>query len=153
MRKTRGLVAAEPPDALFQHNSALIKKNPLLGALRRRLLKFGGSDVTLMLPDPELPLLLKRGNGFPGFKTRLKKGDENSCHQNAGRLWLKDKKNLRICTGYALSADGLWRQHSWLVKPKEKQIIETTERRVAYYGVALDPGDESGFFCWNNECE
>ena len=42
-------------------------------------------------------------------------------------------------TGYALSDDGLWRQHSWLIaKPGRRwTVIETTCRRLLYYGVVL----------------
>ncbi len=42
-----------------------------------------------------------------------------------------------IATGYALDADGLWRQHSW-VMDKKGRVIETTVRRVAYCGIVCD---------------
>ena len=152
MPKAKELIGHEPAAQLAKHNAALIKKEPSLRLIRLRLLKVGGCDVSLMLPDAELPLLLKRGILFEDCIIRLKKAEGNLCHVNAGRLWLKDKAHLRICTGYALSPDGMWRQHTWLIRSDEKKIIETTVRRTTYYGVVLDPGDESEFFCWNNEC-
>lgn len=40
-----------------------------------------------------------------------------------------------IGSGYALSADGLWRQHSWGIL--RDGILETTERRIKYFGLIL----------------
>lgn len=39
-------------------------------------------------------------------------------------------------TGYALSPDGLWRQHSWAYGDN-LMIYETTVERVMYFGVEL----------------
>ena len=50
----------------------------------------------------------------------------------------RDKKGSRLIgvgTGYALSDDGLWRSHSWVLT--KKRIIETTVSRVKYLGLAL----------------
>jgi len=71
---------------------------------------------------------------------RLRKGRPNRCHANAASLWLNNMDDTRICTGYALSKDGMWRQHSWLIHFKEKsnQIIETTTPRIGYYGFVLN---------------
>lgn len=61
----------------------------------------------------------------------------NSCHSNAAFLWKNKISGLvGIGTGYALSEDGLWRQHSWCLTPGG--IIETTEVRHTYYGVRLE---------------
>jgi hypothetical protein len=38
-----------------------------------------------------------------------------------------------IATGYALSDDGLWRQHSWDVL--RDGILETTKARQKYFGI------------------
>jgi hypothetical protein len=38
---------------------------------------------------------------------------------------------------YALSQDGLWRQHSWNYNSDEDLVIETTQERIAYYGTVL----------------
>lgn len=39
----------------------------------------------------------------------------------------------------ALSDDGMWRQHSWLVwhKARSNQIVETTVKRIVYYGFVM----------------
>jgi len=70
-------------------------------------------------------------------------GRRSQCHTNAAQLWL-DKKVCAIATGYALSDDGLWRQHSWGVD-EDGRAVETTEERIAYFGFELDE-DESREF-------
>jgi len=58
----------------------------------------------------------------------LNKMNTNQCHENTATLFQQGKiKELH--TGYALSDDGLWRQHSWGVDVNGK-IIETTERLI-----------------------
>ena len=54
-------------------------------------------------------------------------------------LWYKNKDRCFIATGYALSEDGLWRCHSWVVQPMARtvRVWETTVKRVAYFGVVL----------------
>jgi len=83
----------------------------------------------------------------------MKRGQANRCHANTSNLWLanKDQHEIVICTGYALSNDGMWRQHSWLAlrRPRSIQIIETTERRVAYFGFAMTE-EEAMKFIENN---
>jgi hypothetical protein len=39
-----------------------------------------------------------------------------------------------LATGYALSGDGLWRQHS-LLSLEDSSILETTEIRLMYFGM------------------
>ena len=42
-------------------------------------------------------------------------------------------------TGYALSDDGLWRQHSWGLLTDDR-VVETTVARLRYFGAILtDP--------------
>jgi len=62
-------------------------------------------------------------------------GRRSECHGNASRIWL-DGRVAMIGTGYALSGDGLWRQHSWGLTRRE-EVVETTEQRLRYYGLAL----------------
>ncbi len=62
-------------------------------------------------------------------------GDDNGCHANAARLWT-DGTAAAIGTGYALSDDGLWRQHSWGVDAGGAPV-ETTAVRVSYVGITL----------------
>lgn len=56
----------------------------------------------------------------------------SACHDNCYELYVHNPK-LRIFTGYALSMDGLWRHHSWILE-ENGNIIETTERRLIYLG-------------------
>ena len=53
--------------------------------------------------------------------------------------------------GYALSEDGLWRCHSWVVQPMARtvRVWETTVKRVAYFGVVLT-SEECEDFVENN---
>lgn len=41
-------------------------------------------------------------------------------------------------TGWALSKNGMWYQHTWIFLPFYDIIIETTERRISYYGFILE---------------
>lgn len=69
---------------------------------------------------------------IPNQNTCIIKMDKSMCHNNCGKLYFSDQSN-RIFTGYALSADGLWRHHSWVLS-KDDNIIETTELRLIYLG-------------------
>lgn len=59
----------------------------------------------------------------------------NQCHDNCE--WLKNLNVIQcVCTGYALSDDGLWRFHSWGINFND-EIVETTEPRIKYYGIIV----------------
>jgi hypothetical protein len=61
---------------------------------------------------------------------------ENSrCHDNCDKLYAH-KQVANVCTGFALSADGLWRYHSWAID-FDNFIIETTEERLLYFGFEI----------------
>jgi hypothetical protein len=59
-------------------------------------------------------------------------GNEGDCHNNCDDLFA-EKKIDAIIYGYALSDDGLWRNHSWGLKGEK--IVETTGERLAYLGI------------------
>lgn len=63
----------------------------------------------------------------------------------------ESKDRCFIATGYALSEDGLWRCHSWVVQPMARtvRVWETTVKRVAYFGVVLT-SEECEDFVENN---
>ena len=63
--------------------------------------------------------------------------ESSQCHQNSKRLLIAGKINA-LHTGYGLSSDSLWRQHSWGVDDNNK-IVETTEPRIVYLTS----------FCWS----
>ena len=117
--------------------------------LRDKLLEFGGSEVCLPNCEEDLENILKYGQiWYCSFEKR--KGVPCQCHRNSCYLWKNNQDyangSLRICTGYALSKDGMWRQHSWLVykTPRSSHIIETTEERVLYFGFVMTTE-----MCWD----
>jgi len=90
----------------------LSKLQPGILKLRTRLLHVGGIQMVAPgSPDPDLDAILSRGS-LQDYASVLVKSDENSCHRNISAMWLQNKL-LAIGTGYALSEDGLWRQHTW----------------------------------------
>src|SRR4051794_38435785 len=47
-------------------------------------------------------------------RPRLQEDGSERVHRNLGKLWMAVRRKLSaIGSGYALSDDGLWRQHSW----------------------------------------
>jgi hypothetical protein len=47
-----------------------------------------------------------------------------------------EKRLAAIVTGWALSEDGIWRQHSWGIDWKGR-LVETTLPRTRYFGVYM----------------
>ena len=78
-------------------------------------------------------------------KVRLVKGPPNSCHETTALAWFAGKLDA-VVTGYALSEDGLWRQHSWGLS--NNVVIEPTEKRTAYFGIELH-GEAANEFATN----
>jgi len=125
--------------------------------LRDVLLSLGGCEACLPVIEEDLEHILKYGQLWDNITKTTMKGDRNQCHRNSAELWHNNRgsyKNghaLFICTGYALSADGIWRQHSWLLhaKPRANVLIETTEPRVAYYGFGMDHSIAEEFEYYN----
>ena len=64
-------------------------------------------------------------------------GVRNSCHKNVAFYFVSTPNDFRIASGFALTIDGMWQSHSWLVD-SAGLIIETTVPRVSYYGSVLD---------------
>lgn len=83
---------------------------------------------------PSLPYLGTHGRLWTGRVVR-RRGRPCDCHRNAAALWFAGRAG-GIGTGYALSDDGLWREHSWGLG-LAGELIETTEPRTAYFGVEL----------------
>jgi hypothetical protein len=78
-------------------------------------------------------------------------GDVNGCHANAAALWINGDVTS-IGTGYALSADGLWRQHSWGMDA-DGTVVETADKRVTYVGVTLADGTATLQFALSNNID
>lgn len=111
--------------------------------LHEHLLKIGGVETCFPMIEDDINNILEYGQLWDNITTRIRRGEPNMCHSNAANLWKNNRNSdmfrLIICTGYALSKDGIWQQHTWLVQAKARtnNIIETTEPRIAYYGFAM----------------
>jgi len=112
------------------------KNQPELRRLKLVLLRLGGDlPVAPPKPDPDLPTLLESGF-LTGGPVVLKRMKSSSCHQNVSSFWKGRKFGIvGIATGYALSEDGLWRQHSWGLL--RDGVLEITEARAKYFGIVL----------------
>lgn len=107
--------------------------------LRDKLLDFAGESVCLPGCEEDLDNILNYGQFWVGNNIKMMRGEPSQCHANSCNLWEQNKDTTRICTGYALSNDGMWRQHSWLIwhKARSNQIVETTKQRILYYGFVM----------------
>lgn len=128
----------------FQKTLDLAKKmhpqmDNRLFELRDKLLDFAGEAVCLPNYEEDLENILDYGQFWIGNNIKMVRGEPSQCHANAAELWKMNKDISRICTGYALSTDAMWRQHSWLVwhKARSNQIVETTVPRILYFGFVM----------------
>jgi hypothetical protein len=125
-----------------------VAQQPELKRLKALLLRLGGEFlVAPQKPDQDVPMLLEQGFLTSG-PTALKVMKSSSCHQNVASVWTKRKFGIvGIATGYALSSDGLWRQHSWGIL--RDGVLETTKARLKYFGIVLQ-GERAEFFAARN---
>jgi hypothetical protein len=134
-----------------QENAIRLTVPILLLPLEQKLLALGGMRMVYRY-EPDLEPLLERGEAFDGHVESIP-GESRACHVNAAQLWHENRDAYAIVTGYVLSVDGLWRQHSWVVRtqphPGQSRIIETTTERVEYFGFILNDAEAEQFF--NNE--
>lgn len=120
--------------------------DPKHRTLKRILLSIGGWGVCIR-QEPDLEKIVERGYRFPG-RSKSMKGQPCQCHSNSAFCWDENRNLCTICTGYALSRDGMWRQHSW-VWTNDGVVVETTEKRIAYWGYIMTP-DECEQFLFDN---
>jgi len=121
----------------LRHHSA---KAPAWEILGHRLKAIGGTVVCATFEE-DIQLILRYGKTWVPLQKDivLRHGEAIRCHDNS--IWLQEANpHLHVCTGYALSNDGIWRSHSWCFEPQTYRIIETTEKRVAYHGAILVRG-------------
>jgi len=111
-----------------------VERQPRMTELRERLLSAGGEEVCFPFSEEDLPILLERGEASRPESLQLREGARSQCHANSVAEWLADEE-LSIVTGYALSEDGIWHQHTWCVDGKT--VVETTTVRTDYFGVIL----------------
>ncbi|WP_201392317.1 hypothetical protein [Ktedonobacter sp. SOSP1-85] len=115
--------------------------------LEQKLLALGGRRMVYQ-SERTPGALLERGEVCAGT-VELVPGEASECHINSADLWNQNRQALAIVTGYGLSEDGLWRQHSWLIRrdpePGKDRIIETTVARIMYFGVVLNDNEAQNF--------
>lgn len=128
------------------------KKMEKMFVLRDKLLSFGGCEVCLPLTEEDYDAIMRRGQLFYAKGVKYRKGESSQCHRNSALLWDANRGHCQIATGYALSKDGIWRQHSWVVQPLtvKWRVWETTVSRVAYFGFIMTD-EECDEFYSNNE--
>lgn len=121
--------------------------------LIKKLLTFGGYEVCMPYIEEDADKILSRGQLWYGDRVQVFKGRPSQCHSNICDLWEQNRNEheVAIATGYALSSDGMWRQHSWMMLrgARSVKVIETTEKRVAYFGFVMTQ-KESFDFCDQN---
>ena len=138
--KVRWHVARD--SAAFAHNERLLQQhartNPAWRELGDRLKLIGGKAVCATFEE-DMNLILREGRTWVPVQKHvvLARGENCRCHQNVLCLW-ENNRGLDVCTGYALSGDGIWRSHSWCFDRTRYRIIETTQKRVAYHGAVLE---------------
>ena len=130
--------------SLDERNKVAMEKQPELAQLEARLLGIEGEAVVLR-SEPDLEKILSRGEVRNGKGARIGKGMPNGCHENSAAYYDEHRGEVSIMTGFALSNDGIWRQHSWLIENKIEQIIETTVCRSLYYGFKMTDDEAEGF--------
>ena len=145
-------IKTKKPDSrwlkLARKSGFTLKTGPKsMSELKKILLGIGGWAVCIPKIESDLDKLLKRGRSFPG-KSKMMRGEPCQCHSNSAFCWDENRELCRICTGYALSSDGMWRQHSWCYT-NNGVVVETTEKRVQYFGFIMDE-DECEQFLFEN---
>jgi len=127
------------------------EQQPELEVLRNLLLGLGGTHlVAPPCTDVTLPLLINAGFVMAGPVVRRTMRKSES-HRNVAEIWTERRGELvGIGTGYSLSGDGLWREHSWGLR--REGILETTALRVKYFGLLLQYEDADCFALANLGC-
>lgn len=80
--------------------------------------------------------LIAFGRLFDGKIAKLRPMANSRCHENSF-YFSKLFSSYEPWTGLALSADGIWRTHSWCKAKRGSTLIETTEVRELYYGIRV----------------
>lgn len=143
----------EPSRVTFINERWLPNNLPATGkTIQQGLLSFGGSQALIHSVDDDLPKILSRGQLW-GPTSQMMKGRQSQCHENSALLWESNQDKLFLATGYALSDDGIWREHSWCILPKPRSIkvIETTEPRELYFGFVLTLDETMEFATKNTD--
>jgi hypothetical protein len=107
----------------------------------------GALVVPPMQPDLMMTLIGDHGSVIPdSVRIVCRPGARSECHANAVALWRRGEA-IAIGTGFALSDDSLWREHSWAWS-EMGELIETTEQRVRYFGLRFEGEGAELFAQW-----
>lgn len=138
-------VSPEQRAFITNKNQGYISEQPRLRVLESKLLSIGGEMVVLTYEE-DLSKILSRGKTFNGRTAVMFEGNKSDCHHNSCVLWNVAKSRMIVYTGWALSYDGLWRQHSWVFDKSKNHIVETTEDRAKYFGFPLTNTESEDFY-------
>jgi len=97
-------------------------------------------------PDPLLGMLQEQGTVHSSLNVIYVGGNDSDCHRNVAALWRSGQAAF-IGTGYALSDDELWREHSW-AWDHQGQLLETTMARSCYFGLRFEVKNCQWFVDW-----
>ena len=142
---------------LKQRSARVIEAVPSYADLRRKLLSLGGIDAVPPGFDEssapqrarqhyDVSQVLQSGRTWMGAQAELEQMETSNCHLNVARLCTSGRG--QIASGWALPEDGLWREHSWLVRSpgtEHESLVETTRRWLLYHGYPLNE-EETGWF-------
>lgn len=117
---------------MFEHDKEAILADGRYNLLESKLLAIGGKRLVYM-PTPLLDEIVAQGFLFEYDQIGIVSGLPNDCHENALKVVKSYPETCRLAHGFGLSEDGLWRNHSWVMR--EKSLIETTVPRIKYYGI------------------
>ena len=145
-----GMLALYPDRDRIIRRSVPLHLLPLERLLLERAQEYGHRAERMVYAGEEWDLvpLLTRGQVFTG-PVEMREGEPSRAHKNAARLWA-DHRGFSLVTGYGLSEDGLWRQHTWILRtrsqPGKPPINETTVARVLYFGYVLSRKEAGQFY-------
>lgn len=132
-------------DLRTEHKTLQIRK---MFDLKEKLLSFAGETTCFPWYNSNVDTIINRGQIWYGDKLSHIKGEPSQCHSNSSLIWMSNKDKYRIATGYALTEDGMWREHTWLIenKPRQNKVIETTSKRILYFGFVLTKEECESFY-------
>lgn len=121
----------------------------IITELKNKLENKYKDSLIVFMPDKIDFLKNLLGNwAFLGKTTKKIKWLPSQCHYNSCRYYMEEQEkgnnDVFIYTWYALSEDDLlWREHTWIVE--KWKILETTVKRLDYYGIKLTWDDLEKF--------
>lgn len=101
--------------------------------LKTLLLSHGGGDVVVYdYPDEFLPVVINSGRLFQPNEIIEVAGAPKRCFDNC--IALHERTGQDLVVGYSLTPQMLWCGHAWIWDEANSVIIETSRKRLAYFG-------------------